>query len=340
MFDFTILIGRFQPFHKAHHQLLKQAFELCRTPIVVIGSANKAQDSKNPWTSEDRESMIRSCLSKDENSNILFIHLNDYPYNDNFWKENLKQKIDKTIKQHWGNLGQEQFTPIQDIKVGLLGHKHDSSSFYLDLFPEWELINVHNIDEIPHATTLREYYFSYDNVLKDFLDECVYQFLMDFKKTSEFNRLKNEFDYIYNLKGQWVGSPWSPIFLTVDAVITCGNKVVMSPREHVVGKGLLALPGVFIRDKERIHDALKRAIKEKTSKDFDFEIYRPYEEKIFDHIDRSLRGRIITTCFKISVPNVHKFPGLKWFDIDNLDPKKVFEDHWHIAKYFTDVVRY
>ena len=114
---------------------------------------------------------------------------------------------------------------------------------------------------------------------------------------------------------------------------------MMSPRTHVVGKGLLALPGVFIRDRERLTDALHRGIKEKASEKFESLLIIPCGEKIFDHPDRSLRGRIATNAVHIKVPSVFDYPEMNWVDMDKLDPRTVFEDHWHIAKYFTDIVR-
>ena len=61
-FDFSIFIGRFQPFHTAHLELVKEALRQAETAIVVIGSYKKAPSPKHPWSAEEREAMMRAAL--------------------------------------------------------------------------------------------------------------------------------------------------------------------------------------------------------------------------------------------------------------------------------------
>lgn len=62
-FSFAIVIGRFQPFHKAHAELVQQAFASAQHGIIALGSHLAAPDIKNPWNSAQRETMIRDSLS-------------------------------------------------------------------------------------------------------------------------------------------------------------------------------------------------------------------------------------------------------------------------------------
>ena len=55
---YAVIIGRFQPFHTGHQYLIDHAKEQGLTPIILIGSANKA-DSKNPFSIHQRHTMIR-----------------------------------------------------------------------------------------------------------------------------------------------------------------------------------------------------------------------------------------------------------------------------------------
>jgi cytidyltransferase-like protein len=58
----AIVLGRFQPFHNGHAFLVKKAAELYpNEPVMVaIGSAQAEWEPNNPWSAQDRESMIRA----------------------------------------------------------------------------------------------------------------------------------------------------------------------------------------------------------------------------------------------------------------------------------------
>lgn len=56
-----IVLGRFQPFHMGHEYLVKSAFELVGENdqlTIVIGSKQAGWEPENPWTAEERKSMI------------------------------------------------------------------------------------------------------------------------------------------------------------------------------------------------------------------------------------------------------------------------------------------
>lgn len=54
-----ITIGRFQVFHKGHQAMIGKAIELCDTVGVLIGSSQESGTSKNPFTYEMRESILK-----------------------------------------------------------------------------------------------------------------------------------------------------------------------------------------------------------------------------------------------------------------------------------------
>ena len=58
----AIVLGRFQPFHNGHAFLVKKAAELYpNEPVMIaIGSAQAEWEPNNPWSAQDRESMIRA----------------------------------------------------------------------------------------------------------------------------------------------------------------------------------------------------------------------------------------------------------------------------------------
>lgn len=57
-----LFIGRFQPFHKGHLATVKYALKKVDTLVIVVGSAQKSHEPRNPFTAGERISMIRAAL--------------------------------------------------------------------------------------------------------------------------------------------------------------------------------------------------------------------------------------------------------------------------------------
>ena len=57
-----LLVGRFQPFHKGHLNLVKQVFQDCEELIIVIGSAQFNYTYTDPFTAGERITMIHASL--------------------------------------------------------------------------------------------------------------------------------------------------------------------------------------------------------------------------------------------------------------------------------------
>lgn len=81
-----LLIGRFQPFHKGHLWLLRESFRWIDKLIIGIGSANR-QDEENPFTFEERRSMLEVVLKKErwKDKVLKTIPINDYLEDDERW---------------------------------------------------------------------------------------------------------------------------------------------------------------------------------------------------------------------------------------------------------------
>ena len=57
-----LFIGRFQPFHNGHLATLKFALTKVETLVIVVGSAQKSHEPRNPFTAGERISMIRGAI--------------------------------------------------------------------------------------------------------------------------------------------------------------------------------------------------------------------------------------------------------------------------------------
>lgn len=334
-YDFSIFIGRFQPFHMAHYELVKEALNQAETAIVVIGSYKKASSPRQPWSGEEREAMMRAALTPEENSRVKVIFVRDYMYKNHLWLADVSRQVNEIV-------GVSE-------SVVLVGHEHDYSSDYLRGFPQWNKHLVPNIDSMPHATEIRYLYFTHDVSYKKSLPAATVKYLEDFKKTEKFKAVKSYFDDVWNGKNgknAWRGSPFPVTFHTVDSVVIKSGHVLCVRRGKAYGGGQIALPGGFLEQNEFMRDGALRELKEETAIAMSKEELSKFvrDEHPFDHPDRSERGRTITQAYFIDL-GMGPLPKVKgsddadkawWMPLDEFYTREeeFFEDHYHIIDYF------
>lgn len=334
---FGVFIGRFQPFHNAHLATVKQALDQVERLIIVIGSASSAATVKNPWTSATRVEMIGNsitdALGPSARTRVSFVLAKDYLYNDNRWVIGLQAGIDDALNG-W------------DGEVLLFGHEKDRSTFYLRLFPQWTFVDVGSQGRFD-ATKVREQYFRRDlTSLKPILPTTVLNQLRSEIGSVEYERLYSEFHHIIDYKELWDSAPFPPVFVTTDVVLIKSGHVLVVRRKGQPGKGLIALPGGFIGQDERIVDGALRELKEETAVRVNKDELkkRIVDNEVFDHPNRSLRGRTITHAFCIDLGN-GELPKVKgsddadkawWMPLRDiyLKEEEFFEDHFHILNHF------
>ena len=331
-FDYSIFIGRFQPFHNAHLVLLRKALELADNTIVIVGSHNQAVNTKNPWTSEERERMIRGALTDAENARVKVIYMRDSLYNDNLWITSLQEKIKSSVSD--------------TDSVVLVGCDYDKSSYYLKLFPQWEMELVRNMDEHPRATEVRKGFFSSEEAWKKFVPDTTAAYLSEFKTTATYAKLKEEFEFLAEYKAKWQVAPFAPTFITTDAVVIKSGHVLVVRRGGKLGKGLIALPGGFLNPYEKIEDGMLRELKEESRIKVPKAHLRSAikANRVFDHPERSLRGRTITHAYLLDLgsgdlPKVRGGDDAAkawWMPLSEFMTREheFFEDHWHIISFF------
>ncbi|MCS7116278.1 MAG: nicotinamide-nucleotide adenylyltransferase [Nitrososphaerota archaeon] len=57
-----VFVGRFQPFHKGHLQVILELLKNVDELIIIIGSSQKSHELDNPFTTGERLTMIRESL--------------------------------------------------------------------------------------------------------------------------------------------------------------------------------------------------------------------------------------------------------------------------------------
>jgi bifunctional NMN adenylyltransferase/nudix hydrolase len=339
-YDFGIVIGRFQPFHLAHRDLIKHALQLAEKVIIVLGSARSASDVKNPFTPAMREEIIRACFPSDE-KRLIFRAVRDYPYNDHVWTTEVQNLVDET-------------TENDDASVAIVGFFKDKSSYYLNLFPQWNFEEFYCADKrllSLNATLIREKFFTESEDWKEFLPSPVATALDIFKQTAVFPNLQKEFRYLQKYKAdtRFVGVPFEATFMTTDAVVVQSGHVLVIRRGHQPGKGLLALPGGFLASGLTLEDNAIKELKEETQIKVPAQVLRGSIKRshVFDYPERSQRGRTVTFAYFIELePNLKEgLPRVKggddaakafWMPLSALGEKEdeFFEDHIHIVRYF------
>ena len=73
----ALIIGRFQPFHKGHLQVIKYIVSKYEDVIVGIGSAQYSHTLENPFTAGERHLMISRSLEAEGIHNYYLVPIED-----------------------------------------------------------------------------------------------------------------------------------------------------------------------------------------------------------------------------------------------------------------------
>lgn len=339
--DILVFIGRFQPFHLGHMEVILTALSRASNVVILVGSSDQPRTSKNPWTFAERQDMIMESLAAVNPrycSRVSVRPLKDQKYNDQRWTASVQEHIDDAQMVIRLN-GYEPNT--SSMKIGIIGHSKDESSYYLKMFPQWGLIE-HALNEDVNATDLRRLIFEDKSLkfLKGVLTPHVYDMIGAFKKTEHFALLQREYDMLVAYKTAWKAAPYPVTFVTVDAVVVQSGHVLLVQRDAAPGEGLLAMPGGFLEQNEWIEDGVIRELREETGLKVPAPVLKGSTKYrgVYDRPDRSMRGRTITHAYLIELP-AGPLPPVKggddardarWVPINEINEQSMFEDHYHI----------
>ncbi|XAQ44837.1 bifunctional nicotinamide-nucleotide adenylyltransferase/Nudix hydroxylase [Ralstonia solanacearum] len=334
-FDALVFVGRFQPLHRAHVEVLRRALSLADTVCVLIGSTDKPRTIKDPFSFDERRQMILSVLSEAERERVRIGAVQDSTYNDVDW---LRWVQDAVAAELGGTA---------DRRIGLIGHEKDASSYYLRMFPQWPLVAVDASEDVS-STEIREQYFAErsNSFVSWAVPAPVFAWLEAFRNQPAFAQLKAEAEFIATYRKAWSAAPYPVTFVTVDAVVVHSGHLLLVRRRSEPGRGLWALPGGFVGQDERLETACIRELREETGLKLPEPVLRGSvkDRQVFDHPQRSLRGRTITHAFLFHFP-VGELPRVKggddadkarWVPLNDFARMRdvMFEDHFDIAYHF------
>lgn len=330
-YDLLVFIGRFQPLHLGHQEVIERARNLAKNVLILVGSAGVARSARNPFTFEERRGMIHKIYP-----DVIVDGIHDHTYNDAAWILEVQQRVHETLL----------CLPDSDkqYKVGLIGCAKDHTSYYLKLFPDWaneavEFVNPLNSTDI--RKMMYENFPEKQEIVGNVLDTRVYDYLAEFRHTPEFAARKMEHDYLIEYRRKYGNGP----HLTADALVQVGGKILLIRRGKEYGHGLMALPGGFVNPQEKFDDAYVRELKEETNLRVPVPVIRGSTVKsdVFDDPNRSARGRLVTRCYHVHLVNDTKTPEVRggddadhadWYDLAWIleNEELFFEDHFFIIK--------
>lgn len=339
MYDLLVYIGRFQPFHNQHRRVIDEAFTKAKNVLVLIGSSGGARTPKNPWTYEERSNMILQNYF--EGTNLYTDTLVDFPYDDDAWARQVREAI-KFAALDIANPDGFRNNGIADLRIGIIGTRKDESTYYLDMFPDYDLVEVELTTPL-NATTIRESLFR---------DLVMPVSLLPWGTVAVLDEMTEDFwDYICEWQeaidknaDAWAMSPYPVKQITVDAVVRYEDQILLVERGSHPGKGLLALPGGHLNVGERTLAGSLRELREETGLELtkdDFYFGRHPKLFIADYPARSTMGHTVSHCFLIDISYMAERPTVRgtddavaagWVNIRDLREDNMFDDHYHIIK--------
>ncbi len=343
-YDYLVFIGRFEPFHNGHAAVARHALGKAAKVVFLIGSADTPRTVKNPFTVAERAVMIQAALA-DSAERLIVRPLRDHLYNESQWIANVQRSVAEAVRADGGDA---------QARIGLVGMDKDASSYYLREFPQWPLVDVNHTATLS-ATELRKYLFEANQIdshgglmlIRANVPAPVFDMLEAFRKSSPaFKQLVAEYQFIEQYRAAWADAPYAPTFVTTDAVVVHSGHVLLVRRRAEPGRGLWALPGGFVGQHETLLDACLRELREETRLKVPLAVLKGSikGERVFDHPDRSARGRTITHAFHFDFP-AGELPQVRggddadkarWIPVSEaleMSPQ-LFEDHLHILEYF------
>ncbi|NUO76744.1 MAG: bifunctional nicotinamide-nucleotide adenylyltransferase/Nudix hydroxylase [Lysobacter sp.] len=343
-YDYLVFIGRFEPFHNGHAAVARLALSKARKIVFLVGSADTPRTTKNPFTVAERAVMIQSALA-DAAERLIVRPLRDRLYNESRWIAGVQRAVAEAIAADGGDA---------QARVGLIGQDKDASSYYLREFPQWDLVDVQHTATLS-ATELRRYLYEANQLdshgglmlIRANVPAPVFDMLEAFRKNSPaFKQLVAEHQFIDTYRAAWADAPYPPTFVTTDAVVVHSGHVLLVRRRAEPGKGLWALPGGFVGQDESLLDACLRELREETRLKLPLPVLKGSirHQHVFDHPDRSQRGRTITHAFHFDFPS-GELPDVRggddadkarWIPVSvalEMGPQ-LYEDHLHILEFF------
>ena len=268
--------------------------------LVIVGSAYRAPTPRNPFCWETRSEMLLQSLNADERSRVTVLPLRDY-FDTDRWSRQLAKIVTNFAVENG----------IESSNILLVSRLEQSFVYDHACLSSWQHVKLDRFAEID-SSSIRSCLFSRVNAkysnssskyaiddLVNLLPVNVAKSIVNWMNKEQFRVLADEWLMLHEYKESWRSAPYTPIFVTADSVVRCGDKVLLVERGKAPGKGLWAVPGGYLEPHELIFRSALRELAEETCIDLDASELESHCKMSFvsDHPNRSERGRIITHAY-------------------------------------------
>jgi bifunctional NMN adenylyltransferase/nudix hydrolase len=306
-------------------------------------------------------------------NNLIIKPLPDYPYDDNKWMASVRSLVSSSLPwsdfppkvglighnkddtsyylkmfPDWDSVDVENYKGINATDVRENYFQERANDCYID--EAWNSVSPSVKDFIKNEKPLPEElvneWILVHNYRRQFAvptEEDIKQFL----KEKGFQNFEGVKQVLQDFAGRYC-TPYPPTFVTVDTVVVQSGHILLVKRKSAPGIGLWALPGGFLDKNETLLNGAIRELKEETKIKIPIPVLKGSvkDHKTFDDPHRSTRGRTLTTAYFIDLGTDTKLPKVTgaddaekavWVPFNEVNSQMMFEDHFHIIDYFTNI---
>ncbi len=326
MFDAVVVCARFQPPHRSHFEAIEHGLSEAERVVVLCFGADESRSLVNPWSNDAREALIRAGLTDASRVDVAF--LEDVQYDHAAWSRRAETCVAEFVDAA--------------ARIGVVADQTPGRD-HMPIPAGWHLIErdcafAHDERTLREHLLWRNGEVRWQDIERAVPQEVAAQ-LRQFTGEPGYARLRDEAAFIKSFKARWSTAPYPPVFVTVDALVSWSEEVLLIRRGHAPGAGLWALPGGFIDPGETLASACLRELHEETG--LVLGAGAVTERRVFDAPERSVRGRTVTHVFRFDLdpaaprPAVHggdDAAAAAWVERDALRPAAMFEDHYAILQ--------
>jgi len=234
-YKYCIIIGRFQPLHRGHLNIIKQALDIADNVIICVGSSGNEATFKNQFSPQKYSS--RNPFSFKERKEMIVFSLKELFGDDFRWKDRdigiiSRIKIIPIVDYCNDEIGCSawmyhvmtqisQVYPNDVFKKGnscYIGHYKDNTSEYLDWFKFITFIPCKQDDDVGliHATDIRKAMLNNNlDSVKHYISDYVYRKLMVYRT----------FKYVENIITEKYNDNHKTIVIFGDNLLLAKNKL-------------------------------------------------------------------------------------------------------------------